>query len=146
MNFGWLPSPESPDSHINIIDAAYGTLHLPKWKTMKEFSAEGDKDSLTEVSPTILNAFKEGIEYLKSHRDTFTNSVKIINGNADTSESPKDAIEFYEQTSAKDKCLFIYSGINHFLMADPKGRHIASNIIDWIEDRLGNEIYEDIGI
>lgn len=146
MNFGWLPRPESPDSYINIIDAAYGTLHLPEWKTMKEFSAEGDKDSLNEVSPTILNAFKEGIDYLKSHRDTFTNSVMIINGNADTSVSPKDAIEFYKQTSAKDKSLFIYSGISHFLMTDAKGKHIASNIIDWIEDRLGNEIFEDIGI
>ena len=139
-NFGYLPRPEAADTKINTIDAAYGTLHLPEWKTMKEFSKPGDTSTLTEIYPAILNAFKEGIEYLKTHRDTFCNSVMILNGNADDSVSPKDAIEFYEQTIAKDKSLFIYAGVSHFLMADIKGHMIAGDVLNWIEDRLGNTV------
>lgn len=55
-------------------------------------------------------------------------------------------IDFYQQTGAKDKSLRLYAGVNHFLMNDPKGHHIASDIINWIDDRLGNEVYEDAGI
>ena len=142
-NFGYLPRPEAPDTRINTIDAAYGTLHLPEWKTMKEFSKPGDTSTLTEIYPAILNAFKEGIAYLKTHRDTFCNSVMILNGNGDDSVSPKDAIEFYEQTVAKDKSLFIYAGVSHFLMADIKGHMIAGDVLNWIEDRLVNTVYEE---
>ena len=67
----------------------------------------------------------------------------ILNGNADDSVSPKDAIEFYEQTVAKDKSLFIYAGVSHFLMADIKGYMIEGDVLNWIEDRLGNIIYEE---
>ncbi len=146
MNFGWLPRPEAPEEYINTIDAAYGTLHLPEWKSMRMFSAEGDTDSLSEVSAAILNAFKETIQYLKDHCRTFTNSVLILAGNYDKSVSPQDAIDFYQQTDAKDKSLRIYAGVNHFLMNDPKGHLIAPDVISWIEDRLGNEVYEDAGI
>lgn len=145
MNFGWLPRPEQPDEYINTIDAAYGTLHLPEWKSMKMFSAEGDTNSLSEVSAAILNAFAETIQYLKDNCRTFTNSVLILNGNHDTSVSPQDAIDFYQQTGAKDKSLRIYAGVNHFLMNDPKGHQIAPDVISWIEDRLGDETYEDFG-
>ena len=41
------------------------------------------------------------------------------------------------------KSLFIYAGVNHFLMVDPKGHQIAGDILNWIEDRLGNTIYEE---
>ena len=67
----------------------------------------------------------------------------ILNGNADDSVSPKDAIEFYEQTVAKDKSLFIYAGVSHFLMADIKGHMIAGDVLTWVEDRLGNTVYEE---
>ena len=146
MNFGWLPRPEAPEDYINTIDAAYGTLHLPEWKTMKTFSAPGDDSSLTEITTAILNAFKETIQYLKDNCRTFTNSVLILNGNHDTSVTPQDAIDFYQQTGAKDKSLRIYAGVNHFLMNDVKGHQIAGDVISWIEDRLGNEVYEDAGI
>lgn len=146
MNFGWLPRPEAEDDYINTIDAAYGTLHLPEWKTMQMFSADGDTDSLTEVSAAILNAFKPTIQYLKDNCRTFTNSVLILTGNNDTSVSPQDAIDFYQQTGAKDKSLRIYAGVNHFLMNDPKGHQIAPDVIAWIEDRMGDTEYEDAGI
>lgn len=146
MNFGWLPRPEAPEDYINTIDAAYGTLHLPEWKQMQMFSAKGDTESLNEITAAILNAFKETIQYLKDNCRTFTNSVLILNGNHDTSVTPQDAIDFYQQTGAKDKSLRLYAGVNHFLMNDPKGHHIASDIINWIDDRLGNEVYEDAGI
>lgn len=146
MNFGWLPRPEDPEEYINTIDAAYGTLHLPEWKSMKTFSALGDDSSLTEITAAILNAFKETIQWLKDNCRTFTNSVLILNGNHDTSVTPQDAIDFYQQTGAKDKSLRIYAGVNHFLMNDPKGHQIVGDVISWIEDRLGNEVYEDAGI
>ena len=146
MNFGWLPRPEDPEEYINTIDAAYGTLHLPEWKSMKVFSTEGDTGTLNEVTAAILNAFKDTIQYLKDHCRSFTNSVLIINGNHDTSVSPQDAIDFYQQTGAKDKSLRIYAGVNHFLMNDAKGHLIIPDIINWIEDRLGCEEYEDAGI
>lgn len=146
MNFGWLPRPEAPEEYINTIDAAYGTLHLPEWKQMQMFSAEGDTDSLSEVSAAILNAFKPTIQYLKDNCRTFTNSVLLLAGNHDTSVSPQDAIDFYQQTGAKDKSLRIYAGVNHFLMNDAKGHQIAPDVISWIEDRLGDETYEDAGI
>lgn len=146
MNFGWLPRPEAPEEYINTIDAAYGTLHLPEWKTMRMFSADGDTDSLTEISAAILNAFKETIQYLKDNCKSFVDPVFVLNGNYDTSVSPQDAIDFYQQTGSKDKSLRIYAGVNHFLMNDPKGHQIAPDVINWIEDRLGNEVYEDAGI
>ena len=68
MNFGWLPRPEDPEEYINTIDAAYGTLHLPEWKSMKVFSTEGDTGTLNEVTAAILNAFKDTIQYLKDHQ------------------------------------------------------------------------------
>lgn len=146
MNFGWLPRPEAPEEYINTIDAAYGTLHLPEWKSMKTFSAPGDDSTLSEITAAILNAFKETIQYLKDNCRTFTNSVLILNGNHDTSVTPQDAIDFYQQTGAKDKSLRVYAGVNHFLMNDPKGHQIAGDVISWIEDRLGDEVYEDAGI
>ncbi len=146
MNFGWLPRPEAPEEYINTIDAAYGTLHLPEWKQMKTFSTEGDDKALSEITAAILNAFKETIQYLKDNCRTFTNSVLILNGNHDTSVTPQDAIDFYQQTGAKDKSLRIYAGVSHFLMNDPKGNQIAPDVISWIEDRLGSEVYEDAGI
>lgn len=145
MNFGWLPRPEAPEEYINTIDAAYGTLHLPEWKSMKTFSAPGDDSTLSEITAAILNAFKETIQYLKDNCRTFTNSVLILNGNHDTSVTPQDAIDFYQQTGAKDKSLRVYAGVNHFLMNDPKGHQIAGDVISWIEDRLGDEVYEDAG-
>jgi hypothetical protein len=60
----------------------------------------------------------------------------ILNGNHDTSVSPQDAIDFYQQTGAKDKSLRIYAGVNHFLMNDVKGHQIAGDVISWMEDRL----------
>ena len=53
---------------------------------------------------------------------------------------------FNQQTGAKDKSLRIYAGVNHFLMNDPKGKMIAGDVIGWMEDRLGDEVYEDAGI
>ena len=113
---------------------------------MKTFSAEGDTNTLSEVTAAILNAFKPTIQYLKDNCRTFTNSVLILNGNHDTSVSPQDAIDFYQQTGAKDKSLRIYAGVNHFLMVDEKGHQIAPDMASWIEDRLGSETYEDAGI
>ena len=72
--------------------------------------------------------------------------VLILYGNYDKSVSPQDAIDFYQQTGSKDKGLRIYAGVNHFLMNDPKGHQIAPDVIGWIEDRLGEETYEDAGI
>ncbi len=31
-------------------------------------------------------------------------------------------------------------------MADNKGKHVAPDIINWIEDRLSLEKFEDVGI
>ena len=33
--------------------------------------------------------------------------------------------------------------ISHFLMVDPKGHEIAGDVLNWIEDRLGNTVYEE---
>ena len=102
--------------------------------------------TIGDSEKAILNAFKETIQYLKNNCRTFTNSVLILNGNHDTSVTPQDAIDFYQQTGAKDKSLRIYAGVNHFLMNDPKGKMIAGDVIGWMEDRLGDEVYEDAGI
>lgn len=143
MNFwgwGYLPRPEDPNSYIDLIEACYGTLNLPEYKTMKSFSASNDdKLSLKEVAVATLNAFKEAVDYLKSHRDTFVNSVLLLHGNCDSSVSPEDSMQFYQQTVAKDKSLFIYSGLSHFLMLDPNGKEIGPDVVNWISDREGDK-------
>lgn len=44
---------------------------------------------------------------------------------------------------AIDKSLFIYAGVSLFIMADPKGHMIGGDVLNWIEDRLGNTVYEE---
>ncbi|MBQ6246774.1 MAG: lysophospholipase [Kiritimatiellae bacterium] len=146
MNFGWLPRPEDPESEISPVDAAYGTLHLPGWKELSTFSAEGDDGTLKSISVSILNAFTEGIAYLKKNCKSFTDPVLVLTGNNDMCVSPQDAIDFYQETGSTDRSLRIYAGVGHFLMAEEKGHMIAPEIITWIEDRLSGGQFVDAGI
>lgn len=146
MNFGWLPRPEDPESEISPVDAAYGTLHLPGWKELSTFSAEGDDGTLKSISVSILNAFTEGIAYLKKNCKSFTDPVLVLTGNNDMCVSPQDAIDFYQETGSPDRSLRIYAGVGHFLMAEEKGHMIAPEIITWIEDRISGGKFVDAGI
>ena len=146
MNFGWLPRPEDPEAEISPVDAAYGTLHLPGWKELSTFSAEGDDGTLKSISVSILNAFSEGINYLKKNSKAFVDPVLVLTGNNDMCVSPQDAIDFYRETGSADRSLRIYAGVGHFLMAEEKGHMIAPEIITWIEDRLAGGEFVDAGI
>ena len=146
MNFGWLPRPEDPEAEISPVDAAYGTLHLPGWKELSTFSAEGDDGTLKSISVSILNAFSEGIDYLKKNSKAFVDPVLVLTGNNDMCVSPQDAIDFYRETGSADRSLRIYAGVGHFLMAEEKGHMIAPEIITWIEDRLAGGEFVDAGI
>ncbi len=146
MNFGWLPRPEDPESEISPVDAAYGTLHLPGWKELSTFSAEGDDGTLKSISVSILNAFTEGIAYLKKNGKSFTDPVLVLTGNNDMCVSPQDAIDFYQETGSTDRSLRIYAGVGHFLMADEKGHMIAPDVLSWILDRAAGGTFVDAGI
>ncbi len=136
MNFGWLPRPEDPESYIDSMEAAHNTLHLPGGSNGKSLGGKPDPLMLTEISISIINAFKEGLEYLRDHCRTFAPSVLVLNGNADLYVDPQDAIDFYQETGAKDRSLRIYDGIGHYLMAEPAGDMISGDIINWILHRL----------
>lgn len=136
MNFGYLPRPEDPESYISVIKAAHGTLNLPGYKDLSELSVEGDTLSLKEVSVSLINAFKPGLEYLRDNSRKFTDPVLLVSGDADLYVVPQDAIDFYQQTNSKDNNLRLYSGIGHFLMNEKGGDVVTIDIADWIRKRF----------
>jgi acylglycerol lipase len=136
MNMGWLPRPEDPESYISTIEATHGTLNLPGLKEIKNLSVAGDTMSLKEVSVSLINAFKPGLEYLRDNSRKFTDPVLLVSGDADLYVVPQDAIDFYQQTNSKDNSLRLYNGIGHFLMNEQNGDIVTKDIAEWIKRRF----------
>jgi alpha-beta hydrolase superfamily lysophospholipase len=136
MNFGWLPRPEDPESYISVIEAAHGTMNLPGLEDLKKLSVAGDTISLKEVSVSLINAFKGGLQYLRDNSRKFIDPVFLVSGDADLYVVPQDAIDFYQETNSTDNSLRLYSGIGHFLMNEEKGDIVTQDIADWIKRRF----------
>lgn len=90
---------------------------------------------LNQVSVSFANAFKESIPYLKHHAHQFVAPVLLLGGNEDLLVLPKDAIDFYQETSSTDKNLRLYSSLGHMLMFENGGDIVVNDIVDWINRR-----------
>ncbi|PTI39392.1 alpha/beta hydrolase [Staphylococcus succinus] len=133
LNLDDLPRPEPADSFVNGIEIMHKIFDLP----MEEKDSDWDDPLILETfSVSFMNGFKEGIQYLKANAEKFNASVLLVSGSDDLNVVPKDAIDFYQETTSKDKSLRLYSGLGHYLMFEPNGDLVVTDIVGWINQRV----------
>lgn len=131
--FGDLPIKENPEKYVSIYEA----FKLKEFdKNMLEAISKVYPNGLKEVTYGLINAFDEGLNYLKTNIKNFVTPALILNGNIDFLVNQKDAIDYYMDLENKDKSLFIYSGVSHMLWNEEKGDMIIGNILSWIQHRI----------
>ncbi|RIN28830.1 alpha/beta fold hydrolase [Staphylococcus succinus] len=133
LNLDDLPRPEPADSFVNGIEIMHKIFDLP----MEEKDSDWDDPLILETfSVSFMNGFKEGIQYLKANAEKFNAPVLLVSGSDDLNVVPKDAIDFYQETTSKDKSLRLYSGLGHYLMFEPNGDLVVTDIVGWINQRV----------
>lgn len=135
LNLDDLPRPEPADSFVNGVEIMHKIFDLPMEEEEKD-SDWYDPLILETFSVSFMNGFKEGIQYLKSNAEKFNAPVLLVSGSDDLNVVPKDAIDFYQETTSKDKSLRLYSGLGHYLMFEPNGDLVVTDIVGWINQRV----------
>ena len=91
------------------------------------------RNALREINFGIINAFWDGLEYLKNNIKKFVTPVLILNGNIGFLVNEKDAIDFDMDSENKDKSLIIYREVSHMIWLEEKGDLMVGNILEWIQ-------------
>ena len=131
--FGGFPQEGEPEKYVSIIDA-----FKPKEvdENLVEILAKAYPNFLREITYGIINAFGDGLDYLKNNVKNFIAPALVLNGNIDFLVNEKDAINFYMDLENQDKSLIIYSKVGHMVWFEEKGDMIIENILAWIQHRI----------
>jgi lysophospholipase len=90
-----------------------------------------------QISTGLINQIYAGVQWLKEHKNNFSDPVLILHGADDGLVSAKDSLDFYEGIGSKDKSLRVYANLYHEILNEPSKNEIIADILLWLGKHKG---------
>lgn len=130
--FGEPDKSMSPDTYI---ENSLGEGVCTEKEVMEKYVL--DDLNAKQISMGLIFSLMDGIGYLKTHAQNFTDNVLILHGKEDGLVSYQDSIQFYQEIGSVHKSLHIYDGLQHEIFNEKSyNRIIFNEIVEWLETEL----------
>ncbi|PHK48633.1 alpha/beta hydrolase [Staphylococcus edaphicus] len=128
----------NPDRNIaadTYIENSLGAGVCSDKEVMEKY--ELDDLNAKQISMGLIFTIMDGISYLKTHAQTFTDHVLILHGKEDGLVSYLDSLQFYQEIGSEHKSLHIYDRLQHEIFNESAyNKHIFHEIVAWLELEL----------
>ncbi|MFT5483639.1 MAG: alpha-beta hydrolase superfamily lysophospholipase [Halieaceae bacterium] len=99
-----------------------------------------DKDPLVfhgKMSARKINELFKYMTRIQSRAAEITLPLLLLHGSEDTMAAPSGSVFLDESTASSDKTLHVYPGLYHEIFNEPEREEIFSEVLDWMDARLG---------